>query len=294
MIGFRLAPTAYVMLVVACGNTEGDTDQASAERGDASRTEPASDVQAVSPTSPSVADASSPEPDTGPPSNESECIVDSDCVVALDNRRCCACPEVMPRSVVDADECLESPPPSGSGWSCANCTTVRCAACPDTPPEPRCVESAGGAAGVCIAAHPSDVVYAADMYNPINSGESVMVTRADFQSNTCTALDLFFLVGAAPAADLRGLRIRQGAANCCPWEVANDFWDCTSNDGGCGGWVYMTQGSGEVECPIPAVPGIPCKLNVEYTAEFPAEPSWLPPVVHFSVTDLPIGGDCGL
>jgi hypothetical protein len=66
---------------------------------------------------------------------DNECITAAEpysvCLVATDYNYCCSCPELIPHVVVDADPCVltEGLPEPGT---CADCSTVDCAAC-ETP-----------------------------------------------------------------------------------------------------------------------------------------------------------------
>jgi hypothetical protein len=70
-----------------------------------------------------------------------ECSSDDDCVLASDPSACCSCPEAMPRSLVESDECLLV---SGEDRvlpdRCLCKLPVICAECPEPAPNgPTCV-----------------------------------------------------------------------------------------------------------------------------------------------------------
>lgn len=74
-----------------------------------------------------------------------------DCVVASDLNRCCSCPEVLPRLLVEADPCIVTgveTPPTG----CADCSNVQCGSCSGELPIPACATEVELGLGTCTAA----------------------------------------------------------------------------------------------------------------------------------------------
>jgi hypothetical protein len=57
--------------------------------------------------------------------------------IAIDYHDCCACPEMLPRALVEDDPCVvtsDEPAPTG----CVDCSAVRCGTCPTGPPSGTC------------------------------------------------------------------------------------------------------------------------------------------------------------
>lgn len=66
-----------------------------------------------------------------------ECADDSDCVLAADHRRCCACPTPWPRDLVDAEPCViedATDVPTDIAATCGAAACPPCGAC--APPQP--------------------------------------------------------------------------------------------------------------------------------------------------------------
>ncbi|MBN2192535.1 MAG: hypothetical protein JW751_06935 [Polyangiaceae bacterium] len=80
-----------------------------------------------------------------------ECVhAASDCVVASDRDRCCECPAVLPRVVVETDPCIvvgdEAP-----RIPCADCSSIRCAGCTGVLPNPACGPQGEFGLATCMA-----------------------------------------------------------------------------------------------------------------------------------------------
>ncbi len=78
---------------------------------------------------------------------------DIDCLVATDHNRCCACPEVLPYTVVATDPCVTeggAPPPADA--TCEDCSTVECPPCSNQLLIPACGYYGDPPLGRCVAA----------------------------------------------------------------------------------------------------------------------------------------------
>jgi hypothetical protein len=76
--------------------------------------------------------------DTGTCVFTDECDPDTDpCIVAIDYHDCCACPEMLPRALVQDDPCIatsDEPAPTG----CIDCSAISCGTCRANPPAVTC------------------------------------------------------------------------------------------------------------------------------------------------------------
>jgi hypothetical protein len=72
---------------------------------------------------------------------KSECVIDADCVAAIDARRCCPCAAGYPRSLLALEPCLvqqpmtdDKPYPPAGCKELPTCDAVKCKPCGDPPP----------------------------------------------------------------------------------------------------------------------------------------------------------------
>jgi hypothetical protein len=125
------------------------------------------------------------------------------------------------------------------------------------PGTPTCV------AGRCQLVAPSDR-YAFDIVNPIDSGETIVVTKADAGANLCVAAEFFVTVGNPAPRFVRAFA-RRGAGGCCPMDAYTALSKCDIAPGAPCDWFAASPsptGSAHVG------PGY--VLDVDYSILFPA------------------------
>jgi hypothetical protein len=80
-----------------------------------------------------------------------ECAAGTDCVLGVDHRKCCPCPEGLPPELVERDPCITPYPDNGTTVpvECmpTMCPEMPCAVCTNAPPQ--CTED-----GVCWSDNP--------------------------------------------------------------------------------------------------------------------------------------------